>query len=153
MNGLTLFLWRTAVSISLGLVVSLFTGCRSTNDAATKARAMQPSIAEKWGVEIASVRLSAGGQIVDFRYRVLDPEKASPLMSRQIKPYLIDQASHARFGVSDAPKVGALRQTTLKLTPGRIYFILFANVGQVIHQGSKVTAVVGEFRAENLTVE
>ena len=46
-----------------------------------------------------------------------------------------------------------MRQNTAKLTKGRIYFVLFGNQGQRIKSGSKVTVVIGEFRAENLIVE
>lgn len=111
------------------------------------------SLVEKCGIQVASLRLTADGNIIDFRYRVVDPDKAAPLADRKIKAYLLDQSSGMKFGVPSPPKVGALRQNTLKLTPGRIYFILFGNGGQIIKSGSKVSVIIGDFRAENLTVE
>lgn len=108
---------------------------------------------EQWGIQVASLRLTAQGSMLDFRYRVLDPDKAAPLANRKFKAYLIDQASGLKFGVPSPPKVGAMRQNTAKLTRDRIYFIMFGNPGQVIRAGSKVTVVIGEFRVENLTVE
>lgn len=90
--------------------------------------------------------------MLDFRYRVLDAEKASPLFSRKIKPYLIDQATGATFGVPEPPKVGALRQTR-KPVADRNYFIIFANPGEYIKKGSKVTVVIGDVRIENLIVD
>ncbi|RMG84918.1 MAG: hypothetical protein D6708_16425, partial [Candidatus Dadabacteria bacterium] len=36
-------------------------------------------VREKWGIEVVGVMLSAGGYMLDFRYRVVDPEKAKPL--------------------------------------------------------------------------
>jgi len=111
------------------------------------------SLEERWGIRVLSIRQSANGYMLDFRYRVLDPEKAFLLMNRKEKPYLIDQASGAKFMVPSAPKVGPLRQTSVKPTPNRNYFIIFANPGKYVKPGNKVTVVIGEFRAENLVVE
>jgi len=113
----------------------------------------EPSLEEKWGIRILSIRQSANGYMLDFRYRVIDSGKASLLLSRKEKPYLIDQASGARFMVPSAPKVGPLRQTAIKPIADRNYFILFANPGKYVKPGNKVTVVIGEFRVQNLVVE
>ena len=129
-------------------------GGAATNDAPRPATAApSPSLEERWGIQVASLRVSGAGRMIDFRYRILDPEKAALLGDRNLKPVLIDQATHRKFGVPVAPKVGSLRQTSVKLTAGRIYFVLFGNTEQLIKSGSKVTVVIGDFRAENLTVE
>jgi hypothetical protein len=107
---------------------------------------------ERWGIKILSIRLTAGGYMLDFRYSVGDAQKASPIFSRKINPYLIDQTSGAKFMVPESPKVGALRQTK-KPVAGKNYFIMFANPGQYIKKGNKVTVVIGDFKAENLTVQ
>jgi hypothetical protein len=109
-------------------------------------------IEEKWGVKVLYIKQSAGGYMLDFRYKVTDAEKASPLFDRKIKPYLIDQASGAKFLVPESPKVGALRQTR-KPVAEKNYFIIFANPGKYIKNGNKVTVVIGDFKAENLTVQ
>jgi len=108
---------------------------------------------EQWGIEISSVRLSAGGYIIDFRYKVLDPVKAKSLAASKNKPYLIDQASGYKLLVPNTPKLGPLRQTAKKLTKGTIYFALFANPGRLVKSGGKVTVVIGDFRVEDLTVQ
>lgn len=107
---------------------------------------------EQWGIEVKSISLSAGGFMFDFRYRVVDPEKALPLFKRSTKPVLIDEASGARFAVPAPPKVGALRASQAP-EAGRTYFILFANPGRYVKAGSKVTLEIGECRIEHLTVE
>lgn len=110
---------------------------------------------EQWGVEVSSVRLTAAGYMLDFRYTILDPEKATFLVTRKNKPILIDQASGAEVIVPTPPKVGSLRSNSRNGTPveGRAYFILFANPGGFIKPGNKVTVVIGDFRAEDLIVE
>lgn len=110
------------------------------------------NLREQWGIEIVSVRLSAAGYMVDFRYRVVDPAKAGPLFSRQDSPRLIDEASGAMFGVPSPPKAGPLR-TMRSPQAGRIYFILFGNPGAYVKRDSRVTIQIGDFKAEHLVVE
>lgn len=124
---------------------------KDTNPA--KAPCCAHSLESQWGIEVTSLRLSAQGRMVDFRYKVLDPAKAGTLSDRESKPYLLDQASGKKLLVPKTPKVGPLRQTAQEPEAGKVYFALFANPGQVVKRGSKVTVVLGDFRAENLTVE
>ena len=79
--------------------------------------------------------------------------EAVPLMDRKLNPQLIDQASRMALAVPAAPKVGALRQTSVKPLAGRTYFVLFGNQQHLVRPGSRVTVVIGAFRVENLIVE
>jgi len=108
---------------------------------------------QKWGIQVTSLHLSANGYMVDFRYKVVDPEKAATLGDPKAKPYLVDQATGARLLVPRSPKVGPLRQSTENLTAGKVYFTLFSNRNKAVKAGSKVTVVIGDFRAENLVVQ
>ena len=112
------------------------------------------SIEEQWGVKIESLRISAAGNLLDFRYRIIDPEKATHLVDRRNKAYMIDQASGKVLSVPTTAKVGPLRQTVRYGLPkkDRIYFILFGNP-HVMKSGDKVTVVIGDFTAENIVVE
>ena len=118
----------------------------STNPASLQA------VEEQWGIEIIGLRRSAGGYMLDFRYKVVDPEKAAGLFKREDKPYLIDQASGRKFLVPNPPKVGPMR-TSNNLQADRNYFVMFGNPGTFIQPGNKVTIVIGDFRAEDLVVE
>jgi len=145
----TLIRWLILLFITLA-------GCATTHEnkivEPAAPRAIDSAIEEKWGVRILSIRQSAEGYMLDFRYRVIDAEKAAPLFDRKIKPHLIDEATGAKFAVPEPPKVGALR-TTRPPQADRNYFIMFANPGRYIKKGNKVTVVIGEFKAENLVVE
>lgn len=121
---------------------------------ATQSSATSPEeLRDKWGVEIASLRLSGQGYFVDFRYKVLDPKKAAPLAKAEWKPHLIDQATGNMLRVPTTPKLGSLRQTAVQLLEGRTYFVFFGNSRGLVKHGSKVTVVIGDCRIENLTVE
>jgi hypothetical protein len=109
-------------------------------------------LADQWGIEILSMRLTAGSYMLDFRYKVVDTEKARPIFKRKVKAVLVDQESGARFMVPNTPKVGPLRSSNMPKV-GKNYFMLFANPGQYIKSGSMVTVEVGDFVVQNLTVD
>jgi hypothetical protein len=109
-------------------------------------------IEKKWGLRPLSIRQTADGYMLDFRYRIIDAEKAAPLFGYKIKTYLIDQASGAVMAVPDVPKVGALRSTRKPIND-RNYAMLFANPGKYIKPGNKVTVAIGDLKIENLVVE
>ena len=127
----------------------LMTACVAV-DSGTKS--IDEGVKEQWGIEITSLRMSAGGHMVDFRYRVLDAEKAKPLFTQENKPYLIDEASQKVLAVPTTAKIGPLR-TTGDSKEGRTYWMFFGNGDRLVKAGSKVTVVIGDFRAENLVIQ
>ena len=109
------------------------------------------SIEEQWGIEVQGISLSAAGYMLDFRYKVVDPAKAVPILRRRTKAYLVDQATGATVQVP-ITKIGSLRQTTLRPEAGRTYFVIFANLGKFVKSGSKITVAIGDMRIEDLVV-
>lgn len=138
-------------------IVWTLSGCGPTLSASQNIQQThaeeKSSLEEKWGIQICGIRLSAADYMLDFRYRVVDPNKAAPLLSRRAKPYLIDEASGAKLIVPAPPKVGSLRQKSNQPRAGKIYFIIFSNPSKLVRRGNKVTVVIGDFKAENLIVE
>ncbi|RPJ61453.1 MAG: hypothetical protein EHM23_06895 [Acidobacteria bacterium] len=106
---------------------------------------------DKWGVEIVMLRTTAQGYMVDFRYRVTDPEKSKPILSRNTKPYLVDQKTGTNIRVATS-RFGSMRQTTTAPATNRIYTVLFTNPGQTIKKGDKVTIVMGDLKIEDVAV-
>ncbi|MBE0596308.1 MAG: hypothetical protein IH614_03460 [Desulfuromonadales bacterium] len=142
--------WLCLFLLSLAVV-----GCaaREVPPPTPDAQVREETAEEKLGIEIVAIRLSAGGYLLDFRYRATDPERAIAFFDRQIKPYLLHEASGARFLVPAPAKVGPLRPTNNAPVAGKHYFIMFANPGQYIKAGDQVTVVFGDTRMEHLTVE
>jgi len=105
-----------------------------------------------WGVEVLGVRLASHDWMLQFKYRVVDPEKSKPLLDRHSVAYLVDETSGARLAVPAMENIGDLRQTT---TPeaNRVYFMNFGNANQIVRHGSKVDVVIGGFHAEGLVVD
>jgi|GEM_PF-678778 len=142
--------WQLPLLI-FGLVMMLYTTSGWCQASVTSPQNEATDLAEKWGIEILGVRQSAAGHMLDFRYRVVDAEKASPLFVRQTKPYLIDQASGKVLAVPNLAKVGPLRSSN-QPQAGRTYWMFFGNPG-VVKAGGKVSVVIGDFKVENLTVQ
>lgn len=111
-------------------------------------------IARQWGVQLLSLRLSAGDYMMDFRFRVLDADKAAVFFDQRIKPYVLVERSSAKLPVPMATKVGALRPTNRgkNIRANRNYYMMFANPDRHVQRGGKATLVIGDFRVEHLTV-
>jgi len=113
-------------------------------------------IVESLGITISGLRLSALGYMLDFRYRVVDTDKAAVLMDAKIKPYLLVPSSGARLDIPNTPKLGLLRQrprNNAGMKKDRDYFIMFSNLGGRLKSGDKVSVVVGETKIENLIIQ
>lgn len=105
-----------------------------------------------WGVDIVGVHPVSSGQMLAFRYRVLDATKAKALFDPTVKPYLIDEATGTRLAVPAMENVGELRQDA---TPeaDRIYFTIFGNPGKLVKPGARVSIIIGSFHIDGLIVD
>jgi hypothetical protein len=110
------------------------------------------AIVRKWGITIESLRLTASGYMLDFRYRVIDARKAKPLFERKTKPVLKDEATGAIMAVPVPPKTGALRNS-YDPKAGRSYFMFFGNPAHFIKAGNKVTVIIGAFAVSGIRVD
>ena len=126
----------------------LISGCTSTNGSAptTQAAEPAPTMEEQWGVEVVALRLTGADYMLDFRYRVIDADKAGELFERANKPVLIHNATGAKLEVPRPAKTGPLRPTNPPQA-GRVYFMLFSNPG-VVKAGDEVTIEIGDFKTE-----
>jgi hypothetical protein len=112
------------------------------------------ALKEHWGVELLGIRNTAAGNFLDFRFRVVDAEKALPLFDHRIKPYLIAERSNIKLPVPIAAKVGAFRPTNRgkNIKAGKTYYMIFGNPDRHVKTGEKVTVVVGDFKVKHLLV-
>ena len=105
-----------------------------------------------YGVDQMHVRCTASGSSLEFRYRVLDPDKAAVLQDKRLKPTLIDQKTGAHLSVPTMEKIGELRQVA-EPEAGREYWMIFSNSGKIVQPGSRVDIVVASFHVSGLFVE
>jgi protein SCO1/2 len=109
------------------------------------------AVVRKWGVRIEGLQLTAGGYMLDFRYRVVDARKAKPLFERKSKPLLTDEASGSVMAVPTPPKTGPLR-SSYEPQAGRTYFMFFANPGRFMREGQTATVTIGAFSVSGIPV-
>lgn len=119
---------------------------------AAQAEAGAPE--ERWGIRAVSLRPSLGGTVLDFRYKVVDAEKARPLFDRRIKPYLFDPSTGVSLGMPEETNLGALRASPRNPpVVGKHYYVLFSNGFGTVKKGTKITVVIGDCKLENVVVE
>jgi hypothetical protein len=111
----------------------------------------------EWGIKLIGVTRSAAGYMLDFRYTVLDAEKATPLLQRKLakNPMLVSERTGAQLGVPFTDKAGSMRssvRTANQIKTGRNYRMLFANPGGHVKAGDLVSIVIGKFKVEHLKV-
>jgi hypothetical protein len=119
---------------------------------APAAAALSPEAT--WGIKAVSLRPTLGGTMLDFRYKVVDADRALPLFDRKLKPYLFDPSTGAALGTPDDAKLGALRASARNPpVTGKQYYALFANGQGTVKRGSKVTIVLGDCKLEDVVVD
>lgn len=111
-------------------------------------------LADEWGVELISLNLTSAGFMMDFRFRVLNADKALSLFDHRIKPYVVAERSSIKLPVPMAAKVGAMRPTNRgkNIKADKNYYMIFANPDRHVKSGEKVTVIIGDFKVEHLTV-
>jgi hypothetical protein len=142
--------WRVWALLVAGLVLAALVGrallpseadVRSGTEAVTAQE-----FAAHTGVNVTLLGVTGGGGMIEFRYQVLDPDKASRLVHDDaLRPVLVVEDTGATLVMSSRPHG---HQAELKL--GGSYFFLLANANNAIREGSKVTIVVGDVRLEHV---
>jgi len=139
---------------SLVAVLLLAGGCSTRQESSRdNSDAGSSAIAKLWGVRPVSIQLTATDYMLDFRYQVLDANKAAAIINRKTRPYLIVEKTGVQLHVPSSYKIGPLRQSAQFAQPERTYFMLFANPGRHVKAGDLVTVMAGDFKLEHLTVQ
>jgi len=153
---------RTVVRIAAILIAVLGLACllmpghpvlATSTEVTNAAGQEQADPGGPWGIRVIGIRRTAADSMLDFRFRMLDPEKAAIIMDRKIKPQLIVEKNGRKLQVPVSAKIGPLRQAPRFAKVNRNYFMFFANPGRAVKAGDKVTLVIGDFRQEHIVVE
>ena len=105
------------------------------------------SIEERWGIRVSQVGVTADGGLIDFRYVVLDPNKALDWQADPKNvPTLMVEGSGAKVNVA------ALMPHKQDMAAGRTYFMLYRNTKGAIKQGNKISVMIGDLTLEGVPV-
>jgi len=149
----SVLLAATFVLVALGVALA---GCaasstdQATPSATTASQVSQPANAtaadleDRFGIQMTLVAVTAGGGLIDIRFRVTDAAKAADLFKPESLPAVIVPDSGVTIKPPEPPDPG-------KLTDGQIYFLLYPNSGGAVKPGSKVILSFGDLRLEYQT--
>jgi len=115
------------------------------------------SVSKDWekegGIKVLYIRQTAAGYMLDFRYKVIDPMKASAFIKRSNRPLLHVLKNGSTLKVPSSSKIGPLRQSAQFAKVGKNYFMFFANPGRMVKSGDDIRITIGDFKSKILTVE
>ncbi len=145
--------WTAVVAIAALLVAGLvanswwsrYSGDVRHGTTVVDARGM----AAAHGINVTLVGVTAAGGLLDFRYQVVDPDKANQLLhDPALAPTLVVEETGETLVMSATHRHG---KADLKL--GGSYFFLLANAHNAVKRGTKVTLVIGDVRIEHLVAD
>ena len=104
-----------------------------------------PAIEARWGVRVTQIGVTADGGLVDFRFVVLNADKALDMMLNVNNlPVLVDEDSGTT--ITSTVPMG----DDHNLHVGQTYFLLYRNAVGAIRPGSQVTAKFGNLKLEHV---
>ncbi|GIL37510.1 hypothetical protein [Phycicoccus sp. DTK01] len=105
--------------------------------------------ASRTGAKLTLLGVTGGGGMVELRYQVTDPDKASLLLHQEDKrPVLVVEDTGATLAMVSRP-----HNHKAELNLGGTYFFLMANTRNAIHDGTRVTIIVGDVRLEHVVAQ
>ena len=134
-----------------GLLVSICLAVFALNAPADELK--QVDLLQDWGIEPVHIRVTAGGFMIEFRYKVVDVDKALILSDRKDFPFLLAQKSRAKLSVPFGATVGFLKSNRGFLKLGKNYIAMFSNEGQHLLSGDEVKIQVREQVSPILVLE
>jgi hypothetical protein len=97
-------------------------------------------LAERYGVQVTLIGITAAGGVIDFRYRVVDPDKANQwLKDPKLMPDLVVEDSGA---ILTHPE-DAMKETR-DVKAGEVHYMLYPNNGNVVKPGAQVSVTIGD---------
>ena len=112
-------------------------------------RVTADGMAARYGINVAMIGVTAAGGLIDFRYQVVDPDKANPIIhDLNLFPKLIVEDTGATLAMRSLP-----HNHKAELELGGTYFFLLPNAANALHKGSRVTLVIGDARLEHIVVK
>lgn len=123
----------------LAVVVALGLTLRAPTAPAGAPIPLNPAVETKWGVRVSQVAVTADGGLVDFRFIVLDPDKASEMLSN-VDNLPVLRVDGSGVVVNSTAQMGA--HPTLRA--GQTYFLLYRNAGGAVRSGSSLSVLFGD---------
>jgi hypothetical protein len=106
-------------------------------------------MAARYGIDITLIGVTAAGGLIDFRYQVVDPDKANAVIhDLNVFPKLVVEKTGVTLALRSLPHS---HRKVLEL--GGTYFFLLPNANNALHARSLVTLVIGDARLEHVVAQ
>jgi hypothetical protein len=106
-----------------------------------------------WGIQPVFLRITGGGYMIEFRYKVVDTQKALVLSANKVFPSMLSMKSKAKLAVPYSSTVGYMKSNRKFLKLNRNYIVFFANENRHMLPGDQVKIQVGDEVTAPLTID
>ncbi len=107
----------------------------------------QSAFEEKWGIHISHIAVVADGGLIDFRFVVLDPDKAAPVMEVDTRPHLY--VEETGYEVSSLYHI----MHNHDIPAGESHYLIYNDSNGAIKSGTSVSVVIGDMRLEHIIAQ
>ena len=106
-------------------------------------------LAAEYGIDLDLIAVTAAGGLIEFRYQVVDPDKADRIVHDPVlaPAFVVEDTGETLIMSSPPHHHGA------EIRLGGTYFFLMANAHNAVHRGTLLTLVIGDLRIEHLEVQ
>ena len=108
----------------------------------------EDQLADKLGVQIVHLAVTGGGGLIDLRYRVVDPAKATSVHDDETPPVLFDDTTGV---VVDQLLMEHAHRGDFRA--GQTYYLIFENPGNLVQKGSTVSVLLGSAQVDKVEVK
>ena len=139
--------WIIAITVLIAAaLVGSYILLRSFQPAARSGEVPRnAAIEQRWGIRVTQIGVTADGGLLDFRYLVLDSDKAlSMLEDVKTQPQLIAESS----GDVLTARVSMTKQHDLRT--GETYFVLFYNPQGQVKPGNSLGVKIGDLQLDHV---
>ncbi len=98
------------------------------------------ALAERYGIQVTLIGITAAGGVIDFRYRVVNPDKAMEwLKDPKLMPDLVVEG---RDVILTHPEDTMKEMGEVQV--GQVRYMLYPNAGGIVKPGTSVSVAIGD---------
>jgi hypothetical protein len=111
-------------------------------------------LVKTYGIVIVSLQPTAAGQLLDLRYKVVNPALAKAFFkSTPGVEFRLSKVKEPHELAVPETDLGKLKNKAVKPKMNQIFYVLFENPGARIKKGDQVTLIVGKIELDTIIVE
>lgn len=141
------------LSIAIWMMVSQLGGIVFRPAVTNVTEMDQTTFIDQTGVQMTLVAITAGGGMIELRYRVVDPDKAVIVHDEENPPTIINKKGDELFLTMHVLDRNTNRAHDEDLHLGVTYNTRIMNAGRLIERGDRVTIRVGNAELKHVPVQ